>query len=132
MEGGAHAYADAMLVHSNLVGWPPSRHPCHLLLPHLQGDILTALDLSRATFRCIRRNYGWALGYNLCMIPLAAGALYPSLRWQLPPWLAGAAMAFSSLSVLGSSLLLRRYRPPREAAAPPRLVVVDAAAGAGA
>lgn len=48
-----------------------------------------------------------------------AGALYPTpLRLQLPPWLAGAAMAFSSLSVVGSSLLLRRYRPPRLAVGP--------------
>ncbi len=55
---------------------------------------------------------------NLLMIPIAAGALYPTpLHLQLPPWLAGAAMAFSSLSVVGSSLLLRRYRPPRVAAA---------------
>ncbi|GAB4822450.1 hypothetical protein N2152v2_009496 [Parachlorella kessleri] len=91
--------ADYVLVRSNL------------------GDILTALDLSRATFRCIRRNYAWALGYNLLMIPLAAGALYPTpLHLQLPPWLAGAAMAFSSLSVVASSLLLRGYRPPRPAA----------------
>lgn len=81
----------------------------------LQSDIITALDLSRATFRTIKRNYGWALGYNLLMIPVAAGAFYPLLHTQLPPWLAGAAMAFSSLSVVGSSLLLRRYRPPRVA-----------------
>lgn len=46
------------------------------------------------------------------MIPLAAGALYPWLHLRLPPWVAGACMAFSSVSVVGSSLLLRRYRRP--------------------
>ena len=47
------------------------------------------------------------------MVPLAAGALYPWARVQLPPWVAGACMALSSVSVVGSSLLLRRYRRPR-------------------
>ncbi len=46
------------------------------------------------------------------MVPLAAGALYPWMRVQLPPWVAGACMAFSSVSVVCSSLLLRRYRRP--------------------
>lgn len=73
-----------------------------------------ALDLSRAIMARIRLNYAFALGYNLLALPLAAGALYPLLRVQLPPWLAGGAMALSSVSVVSSSLLLRRYRrPPR-------------------
>lgn len=54
------------------------------------GDVLTALDLSTKTFRRIRLNYLWAFGYNCLMIPLAAGALYPPTRWQMPPWVAGA------------------------------------------
>ena len=72
---------------------------------------------SQVTFRRIRLNYVWAFGYNLLAVPVAAGCLYPSLRFQLPPWVAGAAMAFSSVSVVCSSLLLRRYRPPRPALA---------------
>lgn len=49
-------------------------------------DVLIAVDLSRKTFRRIWLNYVWALGYNVCMIPFAAGALYAPLRFQLPPW----------------------------------------------
>ena len=44
------------------------------------------MDLSRKTFRRIWLNYIWALGYNCAMIPLAAGALYAPMRFQLPPW----------------------------------------------
>lgn len=50
--------------------------------------------------------------YNVVMIPVAAGALYPLTHTQVPPWVAGACMAFSSVSVVMSSLLLKRYRPP--------------------
>ena len=49
-------------------------------------DVLTALDLSRVTFRRIYVNYAWAFVYNLLMVPLAAGVLYPPLHFQLPPW----------------------------------------------
>ena len=76
-------------------------------------DVLTALDLSTKTFNRIRFNYVWAFGYNLLAVPIAAGVLYPPLRFQLPPWIAGACMALSSVSVVVSSLLLRRYRPPK-------------------
>ncbi|GFR44216.1 hypothetical protein Agub_g5404, partial [Astrephomene gubernaculifera] len=77
-------------------------------------DVLVALDVSRRTFNRIRLNYIWAMGYNTLMIPVAAGVLYPLTHMQLPPWLAGLCMASSSVSVVASSLLLRRYkRPPR-------------------
>ncbi|KAG2488839.1 hypothetical protein HYH03_012637 [Edaphochlamys debaryana] len=77
-------------------------------------DVLVALDVSRRTFNRIRLNYLWAMGYNTLMIPVAAGVFYPLVHLQLPPWLAGLCMAFSSVSVVLSSLLLRRYkRPPR-------------------
>ncbi|GIL57370.1 hypothetical protein Vafri_12621 [Volvox africanus] len=75
-------------------------------------DVLVALDISKRTFNRIRLNYVWAMGYNTLMIPVAAGVFYPITHHQLPPWLAGLCMAFSSVSVVASSLLLRRYRRP--------------------
>jgi Cu+-exporting ATPase len=75
-------------------------------------DVLLALDLCAATMARIRLNYAFALGYNATMIPLAAGCLYPALRFALPPWVAGGCMAASSVSVVASSLMLRRYRRP--------------------
>jgi Cu+-exporting ATPase len=67
-------------------------------------DVVTAIELSRATMRKIRWNFVWALGYNTLGIPVAAVGL-------LRPELAGAAMALSSVSVVLSSLMLRRFRP---------------------
>ncbi|XP_050230061.1 probable copper-transporting ATPase HMA5 [Mercurialis annua] len=75
-------------------------------------DVITAIDLSRKTFSRIRLNYIWALGYNLLGIPIAAGALFPGTGFRLPPWIAGAAMAASSLSVVVCSLLLKYYERP--------------------
>lgn len=56
-------------------------------------DVLIAVDLSRKTFKRIWLNYIWALGYNVCMIPFAAGALYAPLQFQLPPWVSCHAYA---------------------------------------
>jgi len=67
-------------------------------------DVVTAIELSRATMRKIHQNFFWALGYNTLGIPVAALGL-------LRPELAGAAMALSSVSVVSSSLLLRRFKP---------------------
>jgi len=77
-------------------------------------DVIMALDICRTTFRRIKWNYVWALGYNITMVPIAAGCLYPVMRFQLPPWVAGGCMALSSVSVVGSSLLLRLYKRPRK------------------
>ena len=77
-------------------------------------DVLIAFDLSRIVFRRIRMNFIWAMGYNLIGIPIAAGLLYPFLHVGLPPQFAGLAMAFSSVSVVMSSLHLKYYKTPNE------------------
>jgi P-type Cu+ transporter len=75
-------------------------------------DVVVALHLSKVVFRRILMNFVWAMGYNVCALPFAAGVLYPFTDFRLPPELAGLMMAFSSVSVVASSLLLRRYQRP--------------------
>ncbi|KAK3275284.1 hypothetical protein CYMTET_16575 [Cymbomonas tetramitiformis] len=75
-------------------------------------DVHLALDICRATFNRIRLNFLFSLGYNTLGIPIAAGALFPFARQRLPPEVAAFAMALSSVSVVLSSLHLKRYRPP--------------------
>ena len=70
-------------------------------------DVVAALELSRSTFNKIRQNLAWAFGYNLVCIPLAAGVLLPQFGIALSPGYAGGFMAFSSISVVLNSLLLR-------------------------
>ena len=69
-----------------------------------------ALCLSRLTVRTIRQNLFWAFIYNIIGVPIAAGILYPINGFLLNPMIAGAAMVFSSVSVVSNSLLLKRKR----------------------
>lgn len=87
----AREAGDAILLHSDL------------------GAMVAALKLARATRRVMKQNLGWAAGYNLLAVPLAAGALWAAFGILLSPAVASAAMAFSSLSVLLNSLRLRRW-----------------------
>jgi len=75
-------------------------------------DVVMALDLSRYAMKKIRQNLFWAFFYNLIGIPIAAGVLYPFTGFLLNPMVAGAAMAFSSVSVVSNSLSMKRYRRP--------------------
>ncbi len=81
-----------------------------LISGDLQG-ILTAIQLSRATIRNIRLNLFFAFIYNVAGIPIAAGILFPIFGWLLNPIIAGAAMAFSSVSVVTNALRLRNFQP---------------------
>ena len=73
-------------------------------------SIASALALSKNTMRTIKQNLFWAFGYNILLIPMAMGVLYPFFHILLNPIFASAAMALSSISVVGNSLLLKRVR----------------------
>ncbi|MFQ6053645.1 MAG: hypothetical protein ACE5OO_05395, partial [Candidatus Bathyarchaeia archaeon] len=75
-------------------------------------DVPTAIKLSKKTMRKIRQNLFWAFAYNTALIPVAAGVLQP-LGVVMSPVLAAGAMAFSSVTVVSNSLLLRRFKPER-------------------
>jgi P-type E1-E2 ATPase len=79
-------------------------------------DVVTAIRLSKATVRKIKQNLFWAFGYNVALIPIAAGALIPFLGpsvYNFLPYLAAGAMATSSVTVVGNSLTLGRFKPSK-------------------
>ncbi|MDB9512033.1 heavy metal translocating P-type ATPase [Kamptonema animale CS-326] len=79
-----------------------------VLMRDTLGDVVESIYLSRLTFNKIRQNLFWAFAYNVLGIPIAAGILLPTFGLALSPAAAGAFMAFSSVSVVTNSLLLRR------------------------
>src|ERR671919_1650292 len=86
------------------------------------SDVVTSLELGKKTVSKIKQNLFWAFAYNTGLIPIAGGVLVPFLGLSVFGWLpilAGAAMALSSVTVVGNSILLGRYRP-RYAAAKPK------------
>lgn len=89
------------------------------------GQVLDSLDLGRATLDKIKQNLVWALVYNVIGIPLAAGALLPTMGVALNPSVAAGMMAFSSVAVVSNSLLLRTGHQSQQLAA------AAAAAGGG-
>ena len=83
-----------------------------LISGELQG-IIIAIQLSNATINNIRQNLFFAFVYNVLGIPIAAGILFPFFGWLLNPIIAGAAMAFSSVSVVSNALRLRNFSPSK-------------------
>lgn len=73
-------------------------------------SVAAAIELSRKTMKTIKMNLVWAFGYNIVLIPVAMGLFYPFYHLLLSPIFAGAAMAFSSISVVGNSLLLKKVK----------------------
>jgi len=83
----------------------------------MSNDLMSAvaaISLSRAVIRNIKQNLFWAFGYNIVLVPVAAGALYPLYGVLLSPMLAAGAMACSSVFVLGNALRLRRFAPSHQ------------------
>jgi Cu+-exporting ATPase len=98
----------------------------------ISGDlrgVVTAIELSKRTMRTIKQNLFWAFFYNTSLIPVAAGVAYPFIGLLLNPMLAAAAMAFSSVSVVGNSLRLKRFEPRLPALTKPMVITTKATNG---
>ncbi|MGB0905059.1 MAG: HAD-IC family P-type ATPase, partial [Mangrovicoccus sp.] len=93
-----------------------------LLMGEDLSGVARAIALSRATMRNIKQNLGWAFGYNIALIPVAAGLLVPFGGPQLQPIFAASAMACSSVLVVSNALRLRFFTPGFDRAAKPSLV----------
>jgi Cu+-exporting ATPase len=78
-------------------------------------SIVTAIALSRRTVATIKQGLFWAFAYNVALIPIAMGALYPAFDILLNPVIAAAAMAMSSVSVVSNALRLRNFKRPKSA-----------------
>jgi Cu+-exporting ATPase len=118
-DAGALAQADAGIAMGT--GADLALEAGDVLLLHAQpASIPAALELAHDTLSIMRENLIWAAGYNLLGIPLAAGVLYPFFHILLTPWVAAAAMALSSVSVLMNSLRLRHWQPSFRAQASAR------------
>jgi Cu+-exporting ATPase len=87
--------------------------------------VMTAIALSRRTMSTIKAGLFWAFAYNIVLVPVAMGALYPFLHLLLSPILAAGAMALSSVSVVTNALRLRGFQPPALAASPRRPDAVE-------
>lgn len=74
-------------------------------------DVAVSISLSRKTLQKIKQNLFWAFFYNVLMIPLAAGVLHPSFGVLIPPEIAAASMILSDITVVGNSMLLKRWKP---------------------
>ena len=81
-----------------------------ILIKNDLRDAVKAIRLSSYTIKKIKQNLFWAFFYNAAGIPIAAGILYPFFGFLLNPMIAGAAMAFSSVSVVSNSLLMRKWK----------------------
>jgi len=84
---------------------------CAAAVLHDPAATATAVELGRATVRTVYGNLAWAFGYNILLLPIAAGCLIPFTGTRLSPVLAGAAMSLSSVSVMLNSLRLVAFRP---------------------
>jgi Cu+-exporting ATPase len=112
-DAGALAQADAGIALGT--GADLAQEAGDVLLLHAQtSSIPASLDLARSTVHIMRENLVWAVSYNVLGIPLAAGLMYPAFHILLSPWIAAAAMALSSVSVLGNSLRLRNWHPAKQ------------------
>ena len=74
-------------------------------------DVAVGIELSKKTLQKIKQNLFWAFFYNMLTIPLAAGILYPSLGILVRPEIAAATMILSDITVVGNSMLLKRWKP---------------------